>query len=54
MIGAFPLLETIAILALLVWLAGVISSYTVEGVIHILLVIAVIMFLVSLTQGRKS
>ena len=44
---------TIAILLLILWLLGFISSYTLGGFIHILLVIAVIMILIRLIQGRQ-
>jgi uncharacterized membrane protein YtjA (UPF0391 family) len=43
----------IGVLAVL-WLLGVVTSYTMGGLIHILLVIAVIMFLVNLISGRRS
>ncbi|MDP1624882.1 MAG: lmo0937 family membrane protein [bacterium] len=47
------MLSTIAIILLVLWLLGVVSSYTVGGFIHILLVAAVIMFLVRIVQGRN-
>jgi uncharacterized protein DUF5670 len=47
------MLETIAILLILLWLLGVVSSYTMGGFIHILLVVAIIMVLVRLIQGRR-
>ena len=47
------MIETIAIVMLILWLAGVITSYTLGGFIHILLVIAVVMFLVRIIQGRR-
>jgi hypothetical protein len=43
-----PMLQTIAIVLIILWLLGMVSSYTMGGFIHILLVIAVIMFLVRL------
>jgi len=48
------MLYTIAVVLLILWLLGLVSSYTVGGFIHILLVIAVIMFLVGLIGGRRS
>lgn len=42
------MLETIAIVLIILWLLGMVSSYTIGGFIHILLVVAVIMFLVRL------
>lgn len=47
------MLYTIAVLMVLLWFLGLISSYTVGGFIHILLVVAVIMVLVRIIQGRK-
>ncbi len=46
------MLETIAILLIILWLMGLVSSYTLGGFIHLLLVIAIIVFLVRLIQGR--
>ena len=47
------MLTTIAVVLLVLWLLGVVTSYTVGGFIHILLVIAIIMILVRLIQGRN-
>ena len=47
------MLETIAIVLVLLWLLGMVSSYTMGGFIHLLLVIAVIAILVRLIQGRS-
>jgi Family of unknown function (DUF5670) len=47
------MLRTIAIVLLILWLLGVVSSYTIGGFIHILLVVVVVMFLVNLISGRK-
>jgi len=47
------MLWTIAVVLIILWLLGFVSSYTMGGFIHILLVIAVIMVLVSLIQGRR-
>jgi hypothetical protein len=47
------MIETIAVLLIVLWLLGMVSSYTLGGFIHILLVIAVIMLLVRLIQGRR-
>ena len=46
------MLYTIAVVLLILWLLGLVTSYTVGGFIHILLVIAVIMILVRLISGR--
>ena len=47
------MLQTIAIVLIILWLLGLVTSYTIGGFIHILLVIAVIMILVRLVQGRR-
>ncbi len=47
------MLYTIAVVLLILWLLGLVSSYTMGGFIHILLVIAVIMVLINLFSGRK-
>jgi hypothetical protein len=46
-------LETIAVILIILWLLGLVSSYTMGGFIHILLVIAVVVILVRVLQGRK-
>jgi hypothetical protein len=47
------MLETIAVVLLVLWLAGLVSSYTMGGLIHILLVVAVVMILVRVITGRR-
>jgi hypothetical protein len=47
------MLYTIAIVLLVLWLLGMLTSYTMGGFIHILLVIAVVMVLVNLISGRR-
>ena len=47
------MLYTIAIIMIVLWLLGVVSSYTMSGLIHILLVIAIIVILVRVISGRK-
>ncbi len=47
------MLYTIAVILLVLWLLGLVSSYTVGGFIHILLVVAIIMVLVNFISGRK-
>ena len=47
------MLYTIAVVLIILWLLGLVTSYTMGGVIHILLVIAIIMVLVNLISGRK-
>ena len=47
------MLWTIAILMIALWLLGLVTSYTMGGLLHILLVVAVVMILVNLIQGRR-
>ncbi len=47
------MLWAIAVILLAMWLLGMITSYTVSGFIHILLVVAVIVVLIRLIQGRR-
>jgi hypothetical protein len=47
------MLWTIAVLLLILWLLGMISSYTLGGFIHILLVLAIVAVLIRLIQGRS-
>ncbi len=46
------MLWTIAVILIILWLLGLVSSYTLGGFIHILLVVAIIVILVRLIQGR--
>jgi len=47
------MLWTIAIILFVLWLLGMLTSYTVGGLIHILLVVAIIVVLVRVIQGRR-
>ena len=47
------MLDTIATVLILLWLVGMVSSYTINGFIHILLVIAIIVVLTRVINGRK-
>ncbi len=47
------MLETIAIILIILWLAGLVSSYTMGGLIHLLLVVAIVVILVRVIQGRR-
>jgi hypothetical protein len=47
------MLYTIAVVLIILWLLGMVSSYAIGGFIHILLVIAIVMILVNLISGRK-
>jgi Family of unknown function (DUF5670) len=48
------MLETIAVILVVLWLLGLVSSYTMGGVIHILLVAAIVVILVRVVQGRRA
>jgi len=47
------MLYTIAVILVVMWLLGLITSYTMGGFIHILLVIAIVVVLVNVISGRK-
>jgi len=47
------MLWTIAVILVVLWLLGLVSSYTMGGFIHLLLVLAVVMVLVRIIQGRR-
>jgi hypothetical protein len=47
------MLETIVVVLVVLWLVGLLSSYTMGGLIHILLVIAIIVIVLRLIQGRR-
>lgn len=47
------MLETLIVILLVMWLLGLVTSYTMGGLIHILLVIAVVVLAVRLIQGRR-
>lgn len=47
------MLWTIAVILLVLWVLGLVSSYTLNGFIHLLLVIAIIVVLIRVIQGRK-
>jgi Family of unknown function (DUF5670) len=57
--GANPLTETVimlvtaAILLLILWALGLVTSYTLGGLIHILLVVAVVIIIIRVIQGRR-
>jgi Family of unknown function (DUF5670) len=48
------MLWTIFVILLILWLVGLVSSYTLGGFIHILLVIAVVVLIINLIQGRRT
>jgi len=47
------LLYTIAVILIVLWILGLVTSYTLGGFIHVLLVIAVVVILIQLIQGRR-
>jgi len=47
------MLETIAVILVILWILGLVSSYTMGGFVHILLVVAVVVILVRVLQGRR-
>jgi hypothetical protein len=47
------MLETIIVLLLILWVLGLVSSYTMGGLIHLLLVVAIIVIAVRVIQGRR-
>ena len=49
----FRMLTTIAVILLVLWALGLVTSYTLGGFIHLLLVVAIIMILIRLIQGRN-
>ncbi len=48
-----PMLETIAIVLVILWLLGLVSSYTMGGFIHLLLLVALITILIRVIRGNK-
>jgi hypothetical protein len=48
------MLWTIFVILLVLWLLGLVSSYTMGGFIHILLVLAVVILIINLVQGRRA
>ena len=49
--GWYKMLYTIAVILIILWILGLVTSYTMGGFIHILLVVAIIMFLVRIIKG---
>jgi uncharacterized protein DUF5670 len=48
------MLWTIAVILVVLWLLGIVSSYTLGGFIHILLVVAIVIIVINLIQGRRG
>ena len=47
------MLYTIAVVLLILWLLGLVTSYTLGGFLHILLVVAIVMVVLNLVRGRR-
>jgi Family of unknown function (DUF5670) len=47
------MLTTIAVILLVLWALGLLTSYTMSGFIHVLLVLAIVVFLINVFQGRR-
>jgi Family of unknown function (DUF5670) len=48
------MLWTIAVILIVLWLLGLVTSYTMGGLIHVLLVIAIVVILINVIQGRRG
>lgn len=47
------MLETIAVILIVLWLLGLVSSYTMGGFVHFLLVVAIVVIVIRVLQGRR-
>jgi hypothetical protein len=47
------MLETLIVLLVVLWLLGMVSSYTIGGLIHVLLVVALVVLVIRVIQGRR-
>ena len=52
--GDAQMLWTVAVILIILWLLGLVTSYTMGGLIHILLVIAIVVVLLNVIQGRRA
>ena len=48
------MLYTLAVVLLIAWLLGIVGTYTIGSFVHVLLVVAIVLFLVGLLGGRRS
>jgi hypothetical protein len=48
------MLMTLAVILLIAWLLGIVGTYTIGAFVHVLLVIAIVLFLVSIISGRRT
>jgi hypothetical protein len=52
-VEVMAMLETLIVVLVILWLLGMVSSYTVGGLIHILLVVAIVILVLRVIQGRR-
>jgi Family of unknown function (DUF5670) len=52
--GGEVMLFTLAVILLIAWLLGVVGTYTIGAFVHVLLVVAIVLFLVGLISGRET
>jgi hypothetical protein len=52
--GETAMLYTLAVILLVAWLLGIVGTYTIGPLVHLMLVIAIVLFLVGLLGGRRS
>ncbi len=50
----FPMLYTLAVILLVGWLLGIVGTYTIGALVHVLLVIALVLFVVAMLSGRRT
>jgi hypothetical protein len=48
------MLYTLAVILVIAWLLGMVGTYTIGGIVHVLLVVAIVLFLVGLLTGRRT
>jgi hypothetical protein len=48
------MLQTIAVILIILWLLGFVTSYTMGGFIHLLLILAIVAILIRVVQGRRA
>jgi hypothetical protein len=53
-LGGKGMLYTLAVILLIAWLLGVVGTYTIGAFVHVLLVIAIVLFLVGIVSGRRT
>jgi hypothetical protein len=52
--GEITMLYTIAVILLIAWLLGIVGTYTIGAFVHLLLVVAIVLFVVGLLTGRRT